>query len=131
MVSIIHALFIVWKTKNVGYSVSFALFIYQLFCMSLSNTMIFLNFQIFFYIESKFVVHETDCSVKCGNGTKTVTVVHCSENQNREVKCEPIPEKKQIPCYTQIECPIEYTYSQWGSWTQCSRYNIYTIHAPL
>ena len=79
----------------------------------------------FIYIDNEFAVHETDCSVKCGNGTKTVTIVHCSENQDHEVECKSIPEKKQIPCDTQIECPIKYQYSQWGSWTQCSRHSIY------
>ena len=82
-------------------------------------------FKLFIYIDDEFTVHETDCSVKCGKGTKTVTIVHCSENQNHEVECKSIPEKKQIPCDTQIECPTKYHYSQWGSWTQCSRHSTY------
>ena len=60
---------------------------------------------------------ESECSVKCGPGIKTVTTVTCvKENENTDTKCETRIEKKE--CTDQPECPVEM--SLWSEWSECS-----------
>ncbi len=63
--------------------------------------------------EHEFVVHESSCSVDCGNGTKTITKVKCTSS-----KCMGNPE--QEPCQMPA-CPIKAKFEEWGPWTTCSK----------
>ena len=64
---------------------------------------------------------ESECSVNCGVGKKTITsVTYKSSSECTKGDCQPKIEKDVVECDTGIKCDPTYVYGEWGEWTTCS-----------
>ena len=61
------------------------------------------------------VISVSDCSVKCGKGTKTITTVTISSAK----QTKPDIKFHNETCDSGVECDPSYEYSDWGEWSEC------------
>ena len=76
--------------------------------------MIHAYFVIALELITQTVISESDCSVKCGWGKKTITTV-----QTSNTNMKPVPNLIIEDCDSGVECDPSYEWSKWGEWSKC------------